>query len=115
MKLPWRKKYVDFKFPSSEELYKNPVEKIEITPQWFDLKDNILDFIEQICEGYLWECRHGTAFIARHDERQEVERVMQGIQSLRHRENKGRWVPNYDEAMDLLMVDFARVVPKMWD
>lgn len=115
MRLPWRRKYSEFKLPTSEKLYENPVKQITIEPKWYGLQGDVLDFIEQICEGYLWEIKFGTAFIAQHDERREVERIQYGIQSIRHRENKGRWVPNMDEELALLMVDFARVVPKMWD
>lgn len=104
------------KMPSTEELYENPIKKIVIKPKWWDLKENVLDFVEQLCEGYLWEIKFGTRFVAVHTERDEVERIMHAIQSLRHRnETKQRWVPNYDSELDLLMVDFARVLPKMWD
>lgn len=111
MKLPWRKR--TFELP--QELYANPITEIRITPRWYSLQEDVISFIEQICEGYLWEVKFGTAFIAVHDERYEVERILHHIQSLKHRHHEGRWVPNDAEEYALLLIDFARIVPRMWD
>ena len=104
-----------FHLPTIEELYENPVTTITITPKWWDVEDDVLSFIEQLCSGYLWEVKYGTAFIAQHDERREVENLLRTIHSLKHQDKEGRWVPNHDEEIALLLVDFARLVPRMWD
>ena|SRR5688572_26946420 len=101
--------------PSSETLYANPVTTITIEPRWWDLEEDVLKFIDELCQGYLWEIKHGTAFIARHDERREIENILYHLHSLKLADKEGRWVPNHDEEVALLLVDFARLVPRMWD
>lgn len=110
----------EFKFPTTEELYKNKVEEIVIKPQWYDVRENVFDFYQQLFAGYLWECKFGNAFWARHDESPAVERMLQQMESLKARRNDSnlkdyRWAPNHDEEEELLLVDIARMIPRMWD
>ena len=106
------------KLPSRDTLYENPIkdDTITIKVKWWEVKESVMEFIEELLEGYLWEVKFGTSFIAVHDEAREAERILHWIQSLKHREEtKDRWVPNRDEEEALILVDFARLVPKMWD
>lgn len=108
-----------FKIPTTEELYENQVKEIVVKPTWYDVRADVFYFFEKLFAGYLWECKHGTAFIAMHQEASEVERMLQQMESLRARDDdknlKYRWAPNQDEEEALLLIDIARMIPKMWD
>lgn len=113
-----------------DTLYENPVKEIVIRPDkdgslWWDVRAPVMDFIIQLLTGYLWECKYGH-MIAKHDERREVERILNHVQRLQTMEyglkdaegnvvQEPEWWPTADEEFDLLLVDFARLVPSMWD
>lgn len=117
--------------PSRAELYENPVKDICISPDdyrgsiWWDVRQPVMDFFIKLFSGYLWECKYGH-MIAKHDERREVERILNHLVRLKTMEyglkdedgkvvQEPEWWPTADEECDLLFVDIARVLPSMWD
>ena len=98
------------------QMRENPVQEITLKPQWYDLHETVIDFIEKLLMGYLWEVKFGFSFIAHHDESREVERLLSKIAFLKRiGEDKDHWWPKEEEEYQLLMVDFARLVPSLWD
>jgi hypothetical protein len=100
-----------------DHLYDQPNVEITIKPNYTDIKGDVFSFFEQLLHGYLWECKFGTYFIAHHPETTQIEDLIRHIESIRLRQSdtKARWAPNQDEEEALLLIDIARVIPRMWD
>lgn len=114
-----------------DHLYENPIKEIVIRPpegksMWWDVQPYVMDFMIQLLKGYLWECKYGHNMVAMHAEAREVERILNHLERLKKYEygsvdadgNKvyePEWWPTADEEFAILMVDFARLVPRMWD
>jgi hypothetical protein len=99
-----------------KELYKNPIEEIITTPQWFgSVSADVRDFAIQILTGYVWACKYDPGFIAYHIEASECEAVLHRLSWLKQQEEAKKWVPDETELLQLALIDFVRVLPKMWD
>lgn len=103
----------EFKLPTQEQLYKNPIKAIHIDkPTWYGIQGDVLEVVRQFLVGYLWEMKFSKNFVAYHREQEEVENLLHKIVFL---QDDKRWWPSGDEEIQLALIDFARLVPKMWD
>ena len=99
-----------------EEFYKNPVQEIVIKPDWVgSAEPDVRDFAIQLLEGYIWACKYQPNFMAVHDERQECEHILYRLSYLKKMDDDGKWVPDEDSMLQLALIDFVRMLPKMWD
>ena len=90
----------------------NPWTRITLTPEYWGLEGAVLEFTAKLLKGYLWEARNTQHFVAVHSELPEVEAMIARIEWL---QKEDEFWPEKDEWIQLLLVDFARLVPKLWD
>lgn len=104
-----------FQFLSSEQLYENPIKAIHVDkPTWYGIEGDVLEVVRQFLTGYLWEIKFTPHFVTYHRETEECESLLHKVVFLqKHTEHE--WWPSYDEEVQLALIDFARLVPKMWD
>lgn len=103
-----------FKLPTKEQLYENPIKAIHIDkPTWYGIQGDVVEVVRQFLTGYLWELKFNDNFMAYHRETEEVENLLHKIVFLQGKDKD--WWPTQDEEIELALIDFARLVPKLWD
>ncbi len=102
---------------ASKALNANPFAEILIRPTYYGLETDIRDFYIAILEGFIWEAENSDHFIAVHTEMKEVKRVLGRLVLNRDQESKenGRFWPGNEGDLLLAFIDFARLVPFLWD
>ncbi len=100
-----------------ENLYANPYAEIIVRPTYYGLEGDIRDFYIAILEGYMWEAENSDHFIAVHAEMEQVKRVLGRLVLHRDRDGNenGRFWPNDEADLQLTFIDFARLIPYLWD
>jgi len=108
-----RKDFSDEQRPlSSSSSSENPYKKYEVEPVYYNLDGTVLDFCIFILEGFIWEAKNTQHFHAHHPELPKVHELMAHMKWLRDKEE---FWPQEDELIQLALVDFARLLPALWD
>lgn len=99
-----------------QELYENPYGTITIKPVWWEFnQDAARDFAIQLLKGYLWEIEYGENIHCQHREKFQVETILHRLEFYKGLADKKEWWPNEEEEIQLLLIDFVRILPSMWD
>ena len=111
------KPYKPYKPIEWDEWKDNPHKEITIKPDYWNLDQSVIEFCVKVMEGYIWACEapaHGgqEAAWAHHPELQEVKNLLYQMTWLK--EKKEFW-PGEDAMISMALIDFARLVPRMWD
>lgn len=108
-----------FNFDNKKPGKLNPYRKIKIGPIEYHsyVEDAVLDFVEQLCLGYLWDVRYNQGWIARHDETGKVVRILEGIITYKKMRKTGKDMDTlYGERFPAwTLVELATVIREMWD
>lgn len=102
------------------EEYKNPFEEIVIKPEYYGVELACLDFCIQILSGFIWECENTHHFIAFHPELSRIKTLLYKFEWLKKNQGDetgkgGQFWPQADEMLQLAFVEFALMIPLLWD